>query len=509
MNAPARPLDLSVVVTLMDDRGHTSECLSSWTRGQTLARERYEVIVVGSGREPEVEAIARPLLTARDRMLRCEATNELALHDFGARQARGKWLLFTEAHCAAEPACLAELLAYLQAHEAQFAGACIRSVTDGNPHPLARLEERWYQDGFATWSRQGDWRKVTIRGTAVRRDAYEKVGGFKCEFGCFAEIILAAELDAGGHRLGYAPAAAIKHYNSMSLHELLTYVREYRAEEVAFQSQCSSERLAAYFGWSQTWDEAGAGARELALRGAVSSLLHAIAHPFRAGSAALARAMLEVLAYRAWDAVSAGRAELFKACAACAWAHARFAWPWLDGDERYRRFCRLWDVTGDLARQHALVRRKPAAGEQDRTAMPPTFEYRPGVGPSGDFIGFHARETVDGQPFRWSSPLALVRVAVPPGDYEVRLDTNGILDCRRPGLVELHLNGRRMRPAGERMAGQIAFRADPTMFRAGAPQHVVLASGRFRAAGPGERRVLGVPVFAITFVPLERKAATA
>jgi hypothetical protein len=482
VNAPVCELDLSVVVTLMDDRGHMEECLSSWTRGQTLARGRYEVIVVGSGRELEVEAIAHPLLTAGDRMLKCEATNELALHNFGARHARGKWLLFTEAHCAAEPGCLAELVAYLQAHESQYAGACMRSVTDGSSHLLARLEERWYRDGFAAWSREGDWRKVTIRGTAVLRDAYEKVGGFKSEFGCFAETILAAELDASGYRLGYAPAASIKHYNSNSLHELLAYVREYRAGEVAYQSQCRNEQFQAYFGWFRTWDEAGAADRELA------------------------RAMLEVLTRWAWDAVSAGQAELFKAAAAYAAARAQFASPWLDGDERYRRFCRLWEVAGDLARQRSLFQRKPPAERQNRPATPLTLEYRPGVGPSSDLIGFHARETFDGQPFRWGSPLALVHVAVPPGDYEVRLDTKNIWGGHRPGLVEFYLNGHRMPPAGAWMEGQITFCANHTMFRAGASQDVVLASGRFRAVGPAERRVLGVPVFAITFVPLTRKA---
>jgi hypothetical protein len=505
MNAPARQLDFSIVLTLMDDRGHTTECLSSWTRGQTLGRERYEVIVVASGREPEVEARARPLLTSGDRMLRFEATNELALQDFGARQARGKWLLFTEAHCVAEPDCLAELLAYLQTHEAQFAGACIRSKSDGSSHPLCRLEERWYRDGFAAWSREGDWRKVTIRGTAVRRDAYEQVGGFKSEFGCFGEILLAAELDASGYRLGYAPAAAVKHYNSTSLHEVLAYIREYRAGEVAYQSQCSDEQSEAYFGGTHTWDKAGAAERELALRCAVSSLFHAIAHPFRAGSAAMACTMLEVLSRWALDAVSAGRAELIRASAACAWARGLFAWPWSDGDERYRRFCRLWEVTGDLARQRALYRRKSSAEAQDRTVPSQRFEYRPGGEPAGGLIGFHARETFDGQPFRWSSPLALVRVAMPPGDYEVRLDTKDIRNCQRPGLLGIYLNGRRMPPVEGCMAGQIAFRAEHTMFRVGAPQFVVLTSGRICTVGSAERRALGVPVFAIRFVPLERK----
>jgi hypothetical protein len=507
MDAPARQLDFSVVLTLMDDRGHTGECLSSWTRGQTLGRERYEVIVVGSGRELEAEALARPLMTSGDRMLRCEAAKELALHDFGARQARGKWLLFTEAHCVAEPDCLAELAAYLQTHAAQFAGACIRTTSDGSSQPLARLEERWYRDGFAAWSRDGDWRKVMIRGTAVRRDAYEQVGGFKSELGCFGEILLAAELDASGYRLGYAPAAAVKHYNSTSLHEVLGYVREYREGEVAYQSRCPDEQFEAYFGGTATWDEAGAAERKLALRCALASLFHAIAHPLRAGSAAMAGAMLEVLSRRAWNAASGGRAALIRAAAAYAWTRALFAWPWADGDERYRRFCRLWEATGDLARQRALSRRKSFAEPRDRTVPSQRLEYRPGAEPSGGLIGFHARETFDGQSFRWSSPLALVRVALPAADYDVRLDTRGIRDCQRPGLLGLYLNGRRMPPVEGGMAGQIAFRAEPTMFRAGALQLVVLTSGRLRTAGSAERRALGVPVAAIRFVPLERKAA--
>ena len=501
MNATVGEPDLSVVLTLMDDRGHITECLSSWTRGQLLARERYEVIVVASGRQPEVEAIAHSLVRPPDRIVTCAATNELALHDFGARQARGKWLLFTEAHCVAEPNCLAELTAYLQTHETQFAGACIRSLTDGSSQPLARLEERWYLDGFAAWSREDDWRKVTIRGTAVRRDAYEKVGGFKSQFGCFAEILLAAELHMKGHRLGYAPAAAVKHYNSTSLHELLAYVREYRAGEVAYQSHCSNEQFAAYFGWSQTWDGAGVDGKERALGGAISSLLHAIAHPFRAGARALACAMLAVIARRAWDSASAGRAELFNAYVAYARGRALFAWPWTDSDQRYRRFCELWQITGELARQRALFQRRMTAERQDEpTAMSPTLEYRPGIGPTGDFIGFHARETFDGQPFRWSSPLALVRIAVPPGDYEVRLDTKGIRDCHPPGLVECYIDRHRMPPAGASTTGEITFCADHTMFRFGAPQYLVLTSGRLRA-GSGEQRALGVPVFAITFVP--------
>jgi hypothetical protein len=499
VNSEAGDLDVSVVVTLMDDRGQTEECISSWTRGQTFARDRYEVIVVGSGRELAVEAIARPLLSAGDRLIRFQGSNELALHDFGARQARGKWLLFTEAHCAADPACLAELVAYLQAHEGRYAGACIRSTTDGSSNPLARMEERWYREGFETWSREGDWRKVTIRGTALRRDVYAKVGGFKSDFGCFGEILLAAELDVGGYRLGFAPAAAIKHYNTVRLDELLAYVREYREGEVAFRALEGSERFAGYFGWDNDWRGASAIDRQMALTCAARSLQHAIAHLYRRGGMAMARAMLDVFSGAVVDTNSRGRARVLHAAAVYGWARARFALPWPIAEQRYKSFCALWEAAGNLARQRAL--REKTRHDARPAAMLPTFDYLPGEMPPAFLIGFHAREHFDGRSFRWSSPLALMRVSVPAADYEVHLDTHSIGGGDRPGFIELYLNGQPMQRAGNSATGRKVFHARCAMFRNGASQDLVLTSGRIRGAGSTEQRILGVPVFSITFIP--------
>jgi hypothetical protein len=394
------------------------------------------------------------------------------------------------------------MMAYLQSHEGQLAGACIRTLSDGSLDRLARLEERWYCEGFAAWSREEDWRKVTIRGTAVRREAYEKVGGFKSEFGCFGEIFLAAELHASGYQLGYVPAAAVKHYNSTKLHEVLSYIREFRVGELLCQSRYPSGLFDAYFGWPQTSADAGGADGGLALRCAALSLLRAIAHPLRRGSPALARAMLAVLSQRALQAAALGRAAMLQSAAAYVWWRALFAWPWLGEDERYRRFCQLWEATGELARQQALLRQKSAAKRRDGGPSGAAFEYQPAVGPSAIFAGFHARERFEEQPFRWSGCLALVRVAVPRGDYEVRLDTNGVRDCRPAGLVECYLNGRRMPRVKAWTARQIAFRADSAMFNAGMAQVLVFTVGRLRTSGRAERRALGIPVFAIRFVPL-------
>jgi Glycosyltransferase like family 2 len=493
-------LELSVVVTLMDDRGHTEECLSSWTRGQTFARDRYEVIVVGSGREAAIEAIARPLLGANDRLLRFEASNELALHHFGAQQARGKWLLFTEAHCVAEPHCLNELIAYLQQHEGRYVGACIRSTTDHSANRLAGLEERWYRDGFADWSREGDWRKVTIRGTAVRRDVYENVGGFRSEFGCFAEILLAAELDANGYRLGYAPSAAIKHYNSHLLGEVLGYVREYREGEAAFRSREDAAQFSDYFGWSRDWDDSSAADRRLARACAGQSLKHALQHPTRRGALATARTMLGVLVRSTAGAAIVSRTDVLRAAASYIWSRALFALPFVTAENRYRHFVRLWEATGNLARRRALSRRTRSAREQATTTMSTALDYRPGEMPSGILIGFHGRELYQGRPFRWSQPISLVRVSVPVSDYDVHLDTGGFGIGPAAEFCEMYLNGHRLRRAVGPKEGPRIFVADRAMFNGKSPQTLTLTSGRLWIRHSTEHRALGIPVFAITFV---------
>jgi hypothetical protein len=301
----ARGPEISVVLTLLDHNGHAVEGVGSWAREQDLPRDRYEVIVVASGEEPEIEEAIRPLLGSEDRLLRHLSSTELALHDHGARAARGRWILFTEGHTAAEPSCLSSLLDYLTENESSCAGACIRSLPDGSSNPIAKCERRWYDDGFAEWSRDGDWRKVTIRGFAIRRDAYLDAGGFEHRFGCFAETAMAATLADRGDRLRYAPTAAVKHYDATEMSELLRYIREYREGEIAYRATRPVEYCERYFG---------------------------VLPP------------------------ALDRRERIKGWLTYVRARARFGRPLLDDDERYRRFRELWMAVSDREQQRALAR---------------------------------------------------------------------------------------------------------------------------------------------------------
>ena len=224
----------------------------------------------------------------------------------------------------------------------------------------------------------------TIGGTAVRRDAYQKVGGFKSGFGCFAKILLELpswmRADTGPATRSGRSGQAL----STSLHEVLADIREYRAGDVADQSQCSNEQFEAYFGWLQTWDARGcrrqkAGARVRGLQPIPcdrSSVARRGRRPWHARATSGSSPTALGMRFRR-------RAELSKAAAAYAWERVRFAWTGHDGEERYRRFLAgPGKPRGWLARQQALLRRKPRAERQDRAAPLTAPGDRPGTGPS-------------------------------------------------------------------------------------------------------------------------------
>ena len=497
---------LSVIAPLIDNRGHAVEAVSSWTRGQTLARDQYEVLVVSNGREGDAEAAAQRYLGPGDRLLRREHVNELALDDHGARQARGRWLLFTEGHCVPEPTCLEALLEHLETRWPTEAGACLRTTDDGNPHPLAALEGRAYQEGFAEWSRDGDWRKVTIRGIAVRRQVYLDVGGFEHEFGCFAEAALAATLHARGYRLGYVPAAAVKHYNSTNLRELLAYVQEYRDGEARYRAGVPAAHFEAYFGGEPEMAAPTGVDRWWAVHAAARSLAAAVARPRVEGALDMARTAFRVLPGLVGSTLLGDAGDRLAARVTYLRARFSFAIPGQHPDERYRRYLRLWEAAGRVARAGAVRPRALLVTEPVKEADPRAgFVLRPGeLGPDR-LIGFHARETWEGRAFRWAAPLAMLAVQVPPEPYRVILDTRGLRGRDIRGLVDLYLNGHRapVAPAGyDPLApGELAFTVDRRMFRPAPPQRLTLVSRRLRAAGSRDPRALGLPLFAITFRP--------
>jgi hypothetical protein len=140
--------------------------------------------------------------------------------------------------------------------------------------------------------------------------------------------------------------------------------------------------------------------------------------------------------------------------------------------------------------------------------MSAALDYRPGEMLSGTWIGFHGRETYQGRPFRWSHPMALMRVCIPVSDYDVHLDTAGLGTGSLADFWEMYLNGHHLRRLVGPTEGSRIFVADRTMFKSKSPQALILTSGRLRTRHSTEHRALGIPVFAITFVATPAASST-
>ncbi len=63
------PLELAVVIPLEDPRGDVVKHLRTWTRSQTLPRERFQVVLGADGRHPEFERQVASELAPQDEIV--------------------------------------------------------------------------------------------------------------------------------------------------------------------------------------------------------------------------------------------------------------------------------------------------------------------------------------------------------------------------------------------------------------------------------------------------------
>ncbi len=486
--------NVSVIIALPDHRGLAIKSVKSWVQEQTYPRKRFEVIVVTDGSDSNLDGQVKELLGPEDEFIYHPTSNELHLYDIAARRAKGRLLFFTEPHCMAEPECLEELTAFFAAHD--YDGGCCRSVgicLNG----MARMEERLFDDGFRSFSRRGDWRKVILRGFAIHRDIFLQAGGFEHTFGRFAEWALAAKLHSQGRCLGYAAGATVRHDYTTSLKELRPFVKEFTRGECAYRVSAPAEYCERYFGvapeWSEreslrpsiarsvcraTWRSLWSGIR----KGAGWSML-------RAQTTALLRAFPIALIGPRWRVLGAAWA-LWMARARCR------VWRWSD-QRLYRAYCDAWERMVRHSRLEFVAEHLASS-----VPTPPVvYSYRLSEAQEEWLVGFHAVERWEDDAFRWSGSVSIVRLGLPVGSYDVRIETQSLRKEPVPLYLEVFFNRHRLSSVIRFEEGVLSFGIQPSMFASGHEQHLVLTCNPLRpwTVGVPDRRELGLPIFSIAF----------
>lgn len=509
-NAIAAPA-FSVVIPLYDWRDSPLDCIRSWTHKQSLARDRFEVLVVGNGTNPTLEQQVAAMLPPQDRLLHAGVPNEIELYNEGAKAARGGMLVFTENHCMAAGDCLERLAAWFDAHPGMD-GACLNSVT-AKINTFARMEDLVFEARFSDWKTPEHWHKALLRGFAVRRAVFDDVGGFDARHHLFADVLMSAKLREGGRNIGFADKASVVHLNTTAFPELFEHVSEYAAGECLFRAEHDAAYCEKYFGHSEVWS------RRLALRPDVAAELYAALVEARraAGFRRALRLWRTSLAF--WPARTFGpRAHRWMAWLSVAKARVRYEFWRFDEGRRLAAFRDWWSNAGQYVRTGTILKNLakplPPAGLvdlQDGTASIPMPAF-----PEPQLVCFHGLETHQGKTFRWSAPVAQMLLRLPAGHYEVALDTGGIRGNPGAYLLGLSWNGRPVERSRCKIGDDsVAFEVPAVEAHAG-DQRLTLVAEPLDARRSPEARSLGMPVRGISFralsgapAPAERQQPTA
>jgi predicted dehydrogenase len=483
---PAGVPDVSVILVLPDHRGWAERAVASWLEGQTLPAHRFELIVVSDGAEPDLEARVKRRLRSQDRLLRRPGAHEIVLYDVGARAARAPMLLFTEPHCTAEPECLEELVGYLA--RTRYDGACLRSVGITS-NESARLEERYFDEGFRECSREGHWCKAILRGFAVRRDAYVAAGGFEGEWGRFAEFALAISLHRRGHRIGYAAGACVRHVYTSTLRDIVPPVADFAEGECRYRAALGDAALEGYIAPGAAWRRRY---EPRASRALARAALRVLARPgtwrWRGAPLAVAGAGRR-RATRSLFGSRLARAPV-RARITLAWARSR-----LPGRQADRVAAYETAYTGIVALTQLrwIDEHRP-----DPAPLAPAHSFAVADLPEDRLAGFHAPERADGRTWRWAAGLAQLDLPVPPGACELRLDTGGVRPDGAPPLA-VFVNGRRIKPAAAEPAGWRGRVPERALRDGRAELTLVSVPLRQWRQGSPDRRELGLPLVSVEF----------
>jgi hypothetical protein len=489
-------LDFSVIIPLPEHRGHWHESIDSWCRKQTHPRHRYEVIVLSNHKCASLEPAVRQLLTPHDSLVRIDSHNDFFLYNEGARLARGRFLFFTEAHAVGTPACLSAMLTFLT--EADYVGACCMSEGLYDTW-VGEMQERIYQEEIPLYSQQDHWHRIAERGCAIDRALYLEVGGFNPDFHLFAERALGIRLHQLGKRLGYARSAIVRHWNSVSLADIMHPTGEFIHGECVYRDTFPASHCEQYLGVAPEWLE-----RDFFTPAIARLRFHALLNYMLAGFKQRPR---DVTVWaRLPELVDLSLLAIFGAEWQCIKARAKLLqhewkvrfWQRFDRERCYNAF-RLYWYTGLV--RYFRTRYFASSTPADDRPCPPRHHYSASDSLERYLVGFHSLEYWHDKPYRWSQPVSVVRVAVPPADYELALSILPFRPDHSGACPAAYLDGSRLEllPSSE---DRLVFRVRSSQFGRGAGIHyLALVCQPFLPGrhGSADGRALGLAVRSITF----------
>ncbi len=451
--------------------------MRAWT-GQTTEPDSFEILALAPGEDARLERSVRALLRDHDRWIVAPGRDEYELFNLGAETGSGEYVFITEAHCVPEPDCLAAMLEELDRTGAPgVRGSSVPEAHGG----MGEFERDAFEEALRVEEDPDHWRKILIHSLAIRRDLYLDAGGLQPVYGDFAPWPLAIALHSDGQRLVFSPRPRVRHVYDGDLDELRSHVRSFGRGEMRFRSEVPVQVAGSYLDpaveWEQRLEHTRAGARRALLAAIALHRRGTLRDGLRHAGVAAFGPRLEVVRAR----LAASRA-------------ARRARRSQDAEGARREFLEFWRLTSRRGRLEGLA--ETSLGEASAPPPATRIDMRSLAGRS---IGFFHIESFGERAFRWTAPLAAIKVNVPG---------RGIARCRLELLPLQRPEGARDPEPRVAVDNRIApARGGPEVIEFDVPsgeRWVSLACQplRPRIHGVNDPRALGLPIRGLSFEPV-------
>jgi len=488
-----KPL-VSVILPMEDHRGLGLQSLESWTQYQRCNAEDFELIILLNGVDDKLAKAMQQRLRSGDRAINQIASTEMEAYDIGAREAKGKYLFFTEPHCIAEPEAVTQIIHFFQT-KSNLDGFCARSMPIIR-NSIGKMEMQMYEKGFVDWSKEDHWVKVILRGFGIRRESYLNAGGYDFKYDRFSEWLLAATLHHKGYRLGYAPGVGVHHLYSDSFSLLAPFIKSFTEGECFYRLTGDQDIIHQYFDTPFEWVEAQSINRVLA-RDVLKTLL---THLFwkKPGAMLTVKDGLQAIA-RLLPMAVIGKYSLFlRVWARVVWAQLRF-WLATNEKQKYQAFEDWYTLKTSYYRiqyaiEHPSILQTQIAKEYDVKQMN-----------DQQVFGFFPLEMYQGCQFRWASPVAAIQVGLEANcGYEGIVQLHQPRDFANEKTPSFYFNGKHLDAKFDPQMRQYKFFLKKEQVQASdiESQLLVLLSGPWSASKMnGDSRHLGMPIISLRFEP--------
>jgi hypothetical protein len=434
------------------------------------------------------------ILEPQDVLAHADTSHVVGLWCTAAENASAPWLILTEAHCQADPGCLAAMAEAIATEPdldaAMFTHGHITRAMPGE------LTARWFRHMYRQWS-QSEWAYLNLVGAAVRRDAFNEIDVFHPRYGLFCAHLLSARLHERGAKVGEVTDAVVSHIYHDTLREHHEHSADSARGECEARSHFDDDFCDRYFGRLDAWSERLRYRPALA-RQVTRALLTQTRHTLVSGGGASARAELAWLSRELprWLPSCAGGARPRATrerldFLASEWVTERLPLPanirwkgYLRAQERGVRSTRLRWIHDHVAAQPPPA---PSLGAWTVDALD-----------DASLVGAHAPEHREDGWFRWTEPTALLRLLPPAGNYVLCVDTHGMRGSPLDYVVGVFVAGQRIpsnaiRDDGGRLMVELPAHID----RAAEGIVVLCRPYEPRTEGSSDLRRLGLPIFSL------------